>query len=166
MAENNNQKIQESNSYGGLFLLGSVLAVKTIFKRKKFVEFIDTIKFNLRIKKFESSKAILNLMPLTALNIPYKIKRIDLLFEKVKLAATNSSCDLNFRIVSNSNIDIVFNVISPDVTQNMLENSEIAITYSFLGFSFQRLYKPLKVLTNNNSTTVVDGPTNCGCYKR
>jgi hypothetical protein len=164
MEEKKNKKTEESGKYGGLFLFGTVLAVKTIFKRKKFIEFIDTVKFNMRIKKLENGKAFLNIMPLTSLNVPHKIKSIDILFDKENLAATNSSCNLNNRIVANSNIDIVFNVLSPDVTKEMLENSEIAITYSFLGFSYKRLYKPLKIL-NNNSTAVV-GHTTCGCTKR
>ena len=164
MEEKKNKKTEESGNYGGLFLFGTVLAVKTIFKRKKFIEFIDTVKFNLRIRKIENGKAILNIMPLTSLNVPYKIKSIDILFDKENLAATNSSCDVNNRIVANSTIDIVFNVLSPDVTKEMLENSEIAITYNFLGFSYKRLYKPLNILSNN-STTVV-GHTTCGCSKK
>ncbi|MFY7671605.1 hypothetical protein ACOSP6_11025 [Tenacibaculum sp. MEBiC06402] len=165
MEEKKNNKVEESGNYGGLFLFGALVTIKTIFKRKKFIEFIDAVKFKLRIKSLDKGKAILHIMPLTSLNVPYNIRSIDVLYNKENLAATNSSCDLNSRIVANSNIDIVFNVLSPDVTENILENSELAITYSFLGFSYKRLYKPLKIVSNN-STTVVGNSTACGCTKK
>ena len=166
MEEKKNEKSEASNKYGGLFLFGTIVAVKTVFKRKKLIEFIDTVKFNLRIKQVAKGRAILNIMPLTSLNVPYPIKSIDIIYNKESLAATNSSCDLNKRIVANSNIDILFNVLSPDVTESILGNSELAITYSLYGFSFKRLYKPVNILKNNNSTTVVDTISTCGCSKK
>ncbi|WP_299681135.1 hypothetical protein [uncultured Tenacibaculum sp.] len=160
-----NKETQKENNFVKYSLLTLFLAGGTYFKRKKFLNFIERVKFSIRVKGIRNNVAFLNIMPLNFLNVPYHIKSIDLIHEKQNLAATNSSCDLHQRIVSNSNIDVHFNLMSPNIDKQVLQECELAITYSFFKFSFTRLYKPLNFV-DTNSTTIVDVPvSSCGCKK-
>ena len=65
MEEKKNEKSEASNKYGGLFLFGTIVAVKTVFKRKKLIEFIDTVKFRTALSALESQNRKLSLTTLS-----------------------------------------------------------------------------------------------------
>ncbi len=155
---------KEVDNTGNYVFVSAILGAAFYFKRKRFIDFINSIKFSMVVKSVENNRAVVNIMPLQSLDMPYSIKSIDLIHNEKMLAATNSSCDLRSRIVSLSRINIVFNTLEKDVTKEILEECQIAITYKFFGFSCRRLYTPLNFL--NNEATIVDVPvSSCGCSK-
>ncbi|XRE42344.1 hypothetical protein ACIVBQ_000548 [Tenacibaculum discolor] len=157
------EKDDKSNSgFGGLLLTVGISSYFGYKSYKTFIGFIDSLQLGIRVNDINKGKAHVNLMPLNCLNVPYKIQNLSVLNNEGKIIIASSlHCDTNKRIVANSHIPIIFNLVKP--VENF-EGIKVAITYCFWGMSFKRLYTPIeKELVNSGGDVYTS--KKCGCNK-
>ncbi|MDB0600666.1 hypothetical protein PL373_05805 [Tenacibaculum maritimum] len=106
----------------------------------KFKKFIDSIRFKVEIVNTNNEQLSTYISSLAALGIPYRIKNIELIANNRVWKVQN--CDIQNRIVANSQIPISFSAISNNLKEKPT-NQIMAVTYSFCGFSFKRAYEPI-----------------------
>lgn len=160
-------------NFGRIGLVAAIAGIRVYSRYKKFKQFINNVKFSIKVAHLENNKAIIHIMPINSLNVPFKIKRIEIINNDTHIASLISSCDVNLRMVANSNIEIPFNVLANGISKTTLESSQLAITYSFIGSERERLYTPIAITSNNPTKSKVTDTvatagkaperSSCGC---
>ncbi|WBX78361.1 hypothetical protein PG911_08885 [Tenacibaculum ovolyticum] len=140
-----NKKGAENNSFPTGLVTAVIIAIIGVTKYNKFIKFIDSVRFRIVLVQNNQQAITTFISPLSCLNIPYKIENIELFLDnhiwKVQ------GCELHKKIVASSHIPIVLKAIA---TSNKTPNESImAVTYSFCGFTFKRGYQP-EILRNEN----------------
>ncbi len=145
-------------------LVAALIMIIGTKKYLRFTKFIDSLQLGLEVLEIKNGFAIVAIKNMNYLNIPYKIKSIDLIIDKVTWAATNKQSNANLFIVPKSQTPLLFfKALSDNFTEEELQKSDITITYNFYGFEFKRLYKPVSgnlEIGNNNDG---QGGSFCGC---
>ncbi|WP_435415040.1 hypothetical protein [Polaribacter aestuariivivens] len=144
-------------------LIALAIGLVGYVKYKEFEDFINNLQLGLKVIKIENGYATTLVSNLSSRHIPYSFESVNLILDKIVNAAVNTETTTNLSIVPFSQIPINFKMLY-DLSEDELQQSQIAINYSFYGFNFERLYTP-KILTEQTITTINTASKKCGCKK-
>ncbi|WP_299106023.1 hypothetical protein [uncultured Tenacibaculum sp.] len=160
---------KEKGSFLGL-AAAVIIGVVGIQRYNTFKNFVDSVLFEVKILKFDANDLTIFMSPVSSLNVPYSIRKIEFVFDNKLWQAKN--CHLHKMIVANSQIPIPFQFVKPITTE---DPNVMIITYNFWGFTIKRAYQPrIETLQRNFSPRVQAANLNdrqvkiskCGCDKK
>lgn len=142
------------------------LALYGYLEYDKFINFINNLQLKLQVQKVDNESISAFIKSDLEKAIPYKFNKVDLILNKQTHLATSAGPN-NLALMPINALPFNFNILKPTQIQEV-EQSEIAITYSFFGFEFKRLYKPQIInepITGKQQQPFAQSKGSCGCHK-